>query len=516
MDIHAEKILILDFGGQYTQLIARRVRELGVYCEIQPPHFSASEIRAFSPRGIILSGGPASVEDAGAPRCDPTVFDLGVPVLGICYGLQLLTKALGGKVDRSARREFGPADVEVLQPRGVLSSFQKGQRLRVWMNHGDRVEELPPHFEAIARSSNSPFAAAAHDSRPIYGVQFHPEVVHTPQGKEMLRSFLFGECKLSGSWSMKGFARQAEQTIRRQVEDGRVICALSGGVDSSVAAILVHRAVGDRLQCIFVDNGLLRAGEREQVEELFRHRFHVPLKTVDARSRFVSKLKGVLDPEQKRKIIGREFIAVFEEAASEFQDARYLAQGTLYPDVIESVSFKGPSATIKSHHNVGGLPEVMKLKLIEPLRELFKDEVRALGRELGLPDELLHRHPFPGPGLAIRVLGEVTEPRLELLRKADAIVQEEVRLAGLYQELWQAFAVLLPVQSVGIMGDDRTYEFAAVLRAVTSVDGMTADWARLPSELLQRISTRVTNEVRGINRVVYDISSKPPATIEWE
>ena len=516
MDIHAEKILILDFGGQYTQLIARRVRELGVYCEIQPPHFSIAEIRAFSPRGIILSGGPASVEDAGAPRCDDGVFDLGVPVLGICYGLQLLTKALGGKVDRSARREFGPADLEVLQPRGVLSSFQKGERLRVWMNHGDRVEELPPHFEAIARSSNSPFAAAAHDSRPIYGVQFHPEVVHTPQGKQMLRSFLFGECKLSGSWSMKGFARQAEQTIRRQVEDGRVICALSGGVDSSVVAILVHRAVGDRLQCIFVDNGLLRAGERQQVEELFSHRFHIPLKTVDARSRFVSKLKGVLDPEQKRKIIGREFIAVFEEAAGEFQDARYLAQGTLYPDVIESVSFKGPSATIKSHHNVGGLPEVMKLKLIEPLRELFKDEVRALGRELGLPDELLQRHPFPGPGLAIRVLGEVTEPRLDLLRKADAIVQEEVRRAGLYQELWQAFAVLLPVQSVGVMGDDRTYEFAAVLRAVTSVDGMTADWARLPTELLENISTRVTNEVRGINRMVYDISSKPPATIEWE
>ncbi len=516
MDIHAEKILILDFGGQYTQLIARRVRELGVYCEIQPPNFSAAEIRAFSPRGIILSGGPASVEEAGAPRCDPGVFELGVPVLGICYGLQLLTKALGGKVDRSARREFGPADLEVLQPRGVLSSFQKGERLRVWMNHGDRVEELPPHFEAIARSANSPFAAAAHDSRPIYGVQFHPEVVHTPQGKQMLRSFLFGECKLSGSWSMKGFARAAEQNIRRQVEDGRVICALSGGVDSSVAAILVHRAVGDRLQCIFVDNGLLRAGEREQVEELFRHRFRVSLKTVDARSRFLSRLKGVLDPEQKRKIIGREFIAVFEEAAGEFEDARYLAQGTLYPDVIESVSFKGPSATIKSHHNVGGLPEVMKLKLIEPLRELFKDEVRALGRELGLPDELLHRHPFPGPGLAIRVLGEVTEPRLELLRKADAIVQEEVRFAGLYQELWQAFAVLLPVQSVGVMGDDRTYEFAAVLRAVTSVDGMTADWARLPGELLEKISTRVTNEVRGINRMVYDISSKPPATIEWE
>ena len=516
MDIHAEKVLILDFGGQYTQLIARRVRELGVYCEIQPPNFSAAEIRAFAPRGIILSGGPSSVEEAGAPRCDSQVFQLEVPILGICYGLQLLTKALGGRVDRSARREFGPADIEILEPRGPLGSFKKGERLRVWMNHGDRVEALPPHFQAIAKSSNSPFAAAAHESRPIYGVQFHPEVVHTPQGKQMLSSFLFRDCKLSGSWSMKGFAEQAEQAIRRQVEGGRVICALSGGVDSSVAAVLVHRAVGDRLQCIFVDNGLLRAGEREQVEALFRARFHIPLKTVDARSRFLSKLKGVLDPEQKRKIIGREFIAVFEDAASEFEDARYLAQGTLYPDVIDSVSFKGPSATIKSHHNVGGLPEVMKLRLIEPLRELFKDEVRALGRELGLPEELLYRHPFPGPGLAIRVLGEVTESRLELLRRADVIIQEEIRSAGLYRELWQAFAVLLPVQSVGVMGDDRTYEFAAVLRAVTSADGMTADWARLPNELLERISTRVTNEVRGINRMVYDISSKPPATIEWE
>ena len=516
MDIHAEKILILDFGGQYTQLIARRVRELGVYCEIQPPDFSAQQIRAFAPKGIILSGGPASVEEPGAPRCDPLVFQLGVPVLGICYGLQLLTKMLGGRVDRSARREFGPADIEVLVPRGIFASFRSGEKLRVWMNHGDRVEALPEGFQAIARSSNSPFAAAAHESKPLYGVQFHPEVVHTPQGRQMLKSLLFTDCKVSGSWSMRGFAREAEQVIRRQVESGRVVCALSGGVDSSVTAMLVHRAVGDRLQCIFVDNGLLRAGERQQVEEVFRNRFHVPLKTVDARQRFLGKLKGVVDPEQKRKIIGREFIAVFEEAASEFQDARYLAQGTLYPDVIESVSFKGPSATIKSHHNVGGLPEVMKLKLVEPLRELFKDEVRALGRELGLPDELLHRHPFPGPGLAIRVIGEVTEPRLELLRQADAIIQEEIRAAQLYRDLWQAFAVLLPVQSVGVMGDDRTYEFAAVLRAVTSVDGMTADWARLPSEVLERISTRVTNEVRGINRMVYDISSKPPATIEWE
>jgi len=516
MDIHAEKILILDFGGQYTQLIARRVRELGVYCEIHRPDLSAQEIRAFAPRGIILSGGPASVEDPGSPRCDPLVFELGVPVLGICYGLQLLTKLLGGRIDRSAHREFGPAEVEVLRPRGVFASFRKGEKLKVWMNHGDRVEELPVAFLPIGRSANSPFAAAAHEFKPIYGVQFHPEVIHTPQGREMLKSFLFTDCKVSGSWSMRGFIREAEERIRARVEDGRVICALSGGVDSSVAAMLVHRAIGDRLQCIFVDNGLLRSGEREQVESVFGQRFHLPLRTVDARERFISKLKGVTDPEQKRKIIGREFIAVFEEAAREVQDARFLTQGTLYPDVIESVSFKGPSATIKSHHNVGGLPEVMNLKLVEPLRELFKDEVRVLGRELGLPDEVVSRQPFPGPGLAIRVVGEVTEPRLEMLRRADAIIQEEIRAAKLYKELWQAFAVLLPVQSVGVMGDDRTYEHTAVLRAVTSVDGMTADWARLPYDVLGRISTRVTNEVRGINRMVYDISSKPPATIEWE
>ena len=516
MDIHAEKILILDFGSQYTQLIARRIRELGAYCEIHRPDLPLAEIRAFKPRGIVLSGSPHSVETLGSPRCDPGVFEIGVPVLGICYGLQLLAKLLGGQVDKSAKREFGPAEIEVLEPRGPLAAFRKGERLKVWMSHGDRVERLPPGFHPIARSDHSPFAAAAHDSRPIYGVQFHPEVVHTPLGKEMLRAFLFDACKVSGTWSMKSFATEAVEQIRRQVGHGRVVCGLSGGVDSSVAAVLIHKAIGDRLQCIFVDNGLLRTGEREQVQALFEGRFHIPLKTVDARERFLARLAGVSDPERKRKIIGREFIAVFEEAAREVHDAEFLAQGTLYPDVIESVSTKGPSATIKSHHNVGGLPEVMKLKLVEPLRELFKDEVRALGRELGLPDEMISRQPFPGPGLAIRVLGEVTQHKLDLVRAADVIVQEEIRRAGLYEKLWQAFAVLLPIQSVGGMGDERTYEFTAVLRAVTSIDGMTADWARIPYDVLERISSRVINEVRGINRMVFDISSKPPATIEWE
>lgn len=516
MDIHAEKILILDFGSQYTQLIARRVRELGVYSEIHPPDMSAEALRAFKPRGIILSGGPASVEAEGAPRCSPVVFDLGVPVLGICYGLQLLSKLLGGRVDRTAHREFGPAEIEVLQPKGPLAAFKQGEKVKVWMSHGDRVDALPEGFSAIARSENAPLAAAAHATKPIYGLQFHPEVVHTPSGKEMLRSFLFTDCKLSGNWSMKSFLKEAEEAIRRQVGNGRVICGLSGGVDSSVVALLIHRAIGDRLQCIFVDNGLLREGEREQVEALFVGRFHVPLKTVDARERFLAKLAGVTDPEVKRKRIGHEFIAVFEEASREIKDAQFLAQGTLYPDVIESVSTKGPSATIKTHHNVGGLPETMKLKLVEPLRELFKDEVRALGREMGLPDEMVNRHPFPGPGLAIRILGDVSEKRLSLLRRADSIVREEIQKAGLYNDVWQCFAVLLPIQSVGVMGDERTYENTAVLRAVTSVDGMTADWARLPYELLERISSRVINEVRGINRMVYDISSKPPATIEWE
>lgn len=516
MDIHAEKILILDFGSQYTQLIARRVRELNVYCEIHRPDLSAEQLRAFAPNGVILSGGPASVEAPGSPRCDPTVFELGVPVLGICYGLQLFAKMLGGRVDRAAHREFGPAEIEVVAPRGPLAGFAKGACTKVWMSHGDRVEAMPPGFDAIATTPSSPFAAVAHRERPFFGLQFHPEVVHTVEGVKILRSFLFDACRVSGSWSMKSFAQEAERAIANQVGGGKVICALSGGVDSSVAALLIHRAIGDRLQCIFVDNGVLRHGEREQVEALFTGRFHVPLKTVDARARFLSKLAGVTDPEKKRKIIGREFIAVFEEAARDISGAEFLAQGTLYPDVIESVSVKGPSATIKSHHNVGGLPDVMKLKLVEPLRELFKDEVRALGRELGLPDEMISRQPFPGPGLAIRVLGSIDEARLNLVRKADAIVQEEIRGAQLYTKLWQAFAVLLPVQSVGVMGDERTYESTCVLRAVTSVDGMTADWARLPHELLEKISSRITNEVRGINRVVYDISSKPPATIEWE
>ena len=518
MDIHGEKILILDFGSQYTQLIARRLRELGVYCEIHPCTMPAQAMRAFAPRGVVLSGGPASVLAEGSPRADRTVFELGVPVLGICYGLQLFAHELGGRVDQAAHREYGPATIET---RGGSRLFEGlPGSLDVWMSHGDRVEALPPGFEPIAETASSPFAAVEDRRRRFYGVQFHPEVVHTPRGKEILRNFAFGICGCTGSWSMRAYAEVAVDQIRAQVKDGHAICALSGGVDSAVAALLVHRAIGDRLRCIFVDNGVLRAGEREQVEEVFGRMFHLPLVTVNARARFLGKLAGVTDPEQKRKLIGREFIAVFEEEverlAREGERAGFLVQGTLYPDVIESVSFKGPSATIKSHHNVGGLPEVMKLSLVEPLRELFKDEVRRLGLTLGLPREAVQRQPFPGPGLAIRILGEVTEERLSVLRRADAIVQQEIRQAGLYEELWQAFAVLLPVQSVGVMGDERTYENTCAIRAVVSTDGMTADWARLPHDLLARISSRIINEVRGINRVVYDVSSKPPATIEWE
>ena len=516
MALHDERVLILDFGSQYTQLIARRVRELGVYCEIHRPDLDAAAIKAYAPKGIILSGSPHSVEQAGSPRCDPFVFEANVPVLGICYGLQLLAKLLGGRVDKGARREYGPAEVEVLVPRGPFAAFSKHEQLKVWMSHGDRVEQLPVGFVPIGRTDNAPFAAAAHESKPIYGLQFHPEVVHSLRGREMLQSFLFNDCKLSGAWTMKGFAQETEAKIRAQVGQGTVICGLSGGVDSSVAAVLIHRAIGDKLQCIFVDNGLLRTGEREQVEAMFKGRFHMRLEVIDARERFMRKLAGVTDPEAKRKAIGYEFIAVFEEAARRVEDAQFLAQGTLYPDVIESVSTKGPSVTIKSHHNVGGLPEKMKLKLVEPLRELFKDEVRALGRELGMPDDVIGRQPFPGPGLAIRCLGEVTPARLEVLRGADVVVREEIKAAGLERELWQSFAVLLPVRSVGVMGDERTYEECCAIRAVTSVDGMTADWARLPHELLAKMSSRIINEVRGVNRVVYDISSKPPATIEWE
>jgi GMP synthase (glutamine-hydrolysing) len=518
MDIHSEKILILDFGSQYTQLIARRLRELGVYCEIHPCTMKPEAIRAFAPRGVVLSGGPASVLAEGSPRPDRLVFELGVPVLGICYGLQLMAHELGGKVDKAARREYGPATVDVKASSPLFQGLPP--TLEVWMSHGDHAEAIPPGFEPIASTPNAPFAAIEDRRRHFYAVQFHPEVVHTPRGKDVLRNFAHGVCGCSGSWSMRAYAEIAVEQIRAQVKGGHVICALSGGVDSAVAALLVHRAIGDRLRCIFVDNGVLRAGERAQVEDVFGRMFHLPLVTVDASYRFLAKLAGVTDPEQKRKIIGREFIAVFEEEverlAAHGERAQFLVQGTLYPDVIESVSFKGPSATIKSHHNVGGLPEVMKLGLVEPLRELFKDEVRRLGLELGLPAAIVQRQPFPGPGLAIRVLGEVTEERLAVLRKADVIVQEEIRKAGLYEQLWQAFAVLLPVRSVGVMGDERTYESTCAIRAVESTDGMTGDWARLPYDLLGRMSSRIINEVRGINRVVYDISSKPPATIEWE
>ncbi|WP_026871285.1 glutamine-hydrolyzing GMP synthase [Inquilinus limosus] len=514
-----DRILILDFGSQVTQLIARRIRESGVYCEIWPfNHAGDDRIRAFDPRGIILSGGPASVTEAASPRAPQLVFELGVPVLGICYGQQTMCEQLGGAVESGHHREFGRAWLDIRENCALFDgAWDVGQREQVWMSHGDRVTRLPDGFRIVATSENAPYAVTADDARRFYGVQFHPEVVHTPHGAALLRNFTHHVCGCGGSWTMAAFRDAEIKKIRAQVGDGRVICGLSGGVDSAVAAVLIHEAIGDQLTCIFVDTGLMRAGEAEQVVSLFRGHYNIPLVHVDASDLFLGRLEGVTDPEQKRKIIGAAFVEVFDAEAEKIEGARFLAQGTLYPDVIESVSFTGgPSVTIKSHHNVGGLPERMKLALVEPLRELFKDEVRALGRELGLPEDFVGRHPFPGPGLGIRIPGAVTRDMLEILRKADVIYLEEIRRAGLYDAIWQAFAVLLPVRTVGVMGDGRTYDYVCALRAVTSTDGMTADYYPFDHEFLGRVSTRIVNEVRGINRVVYDITSKPPGTIEWE
>ena len=508
-------ILVLDFGSQYTQLIARRLRELHVYSEIVPFGTPAAEIARRQASGVILSGGPMSVAEAGAPRCDPAVFDLGVPVLGICYGMQLMTDVLGGTLTRSAHREFGHADVTVGAGGRLFEGLTRS--LKVWASHGDSVASAPPGFAVVASSSTAPVVAIECVDRGLYGLLFHPEVVHTQHGADLLRTFAIDVCGCRGDWTMASFVDETVARIRAQVgETGRVVCGLSGGVDSTVAALLVYKAIGDRLTCIFVDNGLLRENEAAQVEDRFRNRMKLPLVTVDATSRFLARLAGVTDPERKRKIIGAEFIDVFEDTAKEIGEFDFLAQGTLYPDVIESVSVVGPAAPIKSHHNVGGLPERMRFRLVEPLRQLFKDEAREVGVSLGLDEDFVWRQPFPGPGLAVRLLGEITAPRLALLRRADAVVQDEIRKAGWYRRLWQSFAVLLPVQSVGVMGDERTYEHTIAIRAVESKDGMTADWARLPHDLLARISSRVVNEVKGINRVVYDISSKPPSTIEWE
>jgi GMP synthase (glutamine-hydrolysing) len=514
---HSELILVLDFGAQYTQLIARKVRELGVYSEIHPFSIPIEKIKSLRPTGIILSGGPSSVYDQGAPKPSPKVFELGIPVLGICYGLQLIADQLGGKVDPSARREFGKADLRIDNGDDLFQGLDGSTT--VWMSHGDALSQIPAGFEPIAHTENAPICAIRNPARRIFGVQFHPEVAHTPDGKKILSNFLFKICGARGGWTSAHFIEETIRDIRRKVGSSRVLCALSGGVDSSVAAVMLHEAVGDQLHCIHINNGLMRKGESEKVVETFRKTFHINLTYVDATETFLTKLKGVHDPEQKRRIIGNTFIEVFETESAKIDGGKsfeFLAQGTLYPDVIESASFKGPSVTIKTHHNVGGLPEKMNFKLIEPFRELFKDEVREVGRKLGLPEPLIERHPFPGPGLAVRVLGDLTREKLDLLREADEIFIDEIRDAGLYNEIWQAFVVLLPVRSVGVMGDGRTYEYTVALRAVTSVDGMTADWARIPPDVLATVSNRIINELRGINRVVYDISSKPPATIEWE
>ena len=511
-----DKILILDFGSQYTQLIARKIREQKVYCEIHPFNYSVEKIKEFDPKGIILSGGPSSVYGKDAPIIGKEVLELGIPVLGICYGMQLISHLLGGRVFSSDKREYGRTEIQILADKAIFEGFDTNQKKTVWMSHGDKIEQLPEGFEVLAKTDNTPYCAAADFTRRLYTVQFHPEVVHTQGGVQILRNFVFGICKCCANWDMGSFIQRQLKEIKEKVGDKNVILGLSGGVDSSVAAVLINKAIGHQLKCIFVNNGVLRLNEAEKVIDMFRNHFDVDLIYVDASERFLKKLKGVEDPEKKRKIIGHEFVEVFDEEAKKIKNVKFLSQGTLYPDVIESVSFKGPSDVIKSHHNVGGLPEKMNLELLEPFRELFKDEVREIGRELGIADEVINRQPFPGPGLAVRIIGEITKERLDILRAADDIVSSEIKAAGLYNKLWQSFAVLLPVKSVGVMGDERTYESVCAIRAVESQDAMTADWAKLPYDVLGRISSRIINEVKGINRVVYDISSKPPSTIEWE
>lgn len=516
---HHDRVLVIDFGSQVTQLIARRLREAGVYCEVHPfNRADAAFLKAYDPKAVILSGGPSSVTYKKSPRADEAVFSFGVPVLAICYGQQTMATQLGGEVELSDEREFGRADVEIKAMSPLFEGiWEVGGKYPVWMSHGDRVSKLPDGFEVVGTSPNAPYAIAVDEARRFYSVMFHPEVVHTPDGARLLENFTKKIAGLDGDWTMAAFRDEAVRSIRKQVGDARVICGLSGGVDSSVAAVLIHEAIGDQLTCVFVDTGLMRQGEGEEVVRLFRDSYKIPLVHVEAEELFLGKLAGVDDPEQKRKIIGATFIDVFDKEAGKVENAAFLAQGTLYPDVIESVSFDGgPSVTIKSHHNVGGLPERMNLKLVEPLRELFKDEVRALGRELGLPDHFVGRHPFPGPGLAIRIPGAVSKEKADILRKADAIYLDEIKKAGLYDEIWQAFAVLLPVRTVGVMGDERTYDHVLALRAVTSTDGMTADYYPYSHEFLGKCATRIINEVRGVNRVVYDVTSKPPGTIEWE